>query len=132
MVQGDNWLCEGNYIHDLGGSSTAHVDGIQIAGTSKNGIVRGNWIESWDTSVIFVKCDFGPVDGIIVEGNTLKNAPGKLTAQTCYSYSVGTAKATNITIRNNRMEKGQWGYLAIQDSNPTFTGNVDFVTGKPI
>jgi hypothetical protein len=132
MVQGDNWLCEGNYIHDLGGSSTAHVDGIQIAGPSKNGIVRGNWIESWDTSVIFIKCDFGAVDSIVVEGNTLKNAPGKLTAQTIYSYSVGTARATNITIRNNRMERGNWGYLALQDSTPIFIGNVDYVTGQPI
>jgi hypothetical protein len=132
MVQGDNWLCEGNYIHDLGGASTAHVDGIQIAGASKNGIVRGNWIESWDTSVIFVKCDFGPVDGVVVEGNTLKNAAGKSTAQTTYCYSVGTAKATNVAFKNNRMQKGTWGYLALQDSTPVFTGNVDYDTGKPI
>jgi hypothetical protein len=132
MVQGDNWLVEGNYIHDLGGDSTAHVDGIQIAGASKGGSIRNNWIESWDTSVLFIKCDFGPVDGILIEGNTLKNASGKLTAQTIYSYSVGTVKATNITIRNNRMQKGNWGYLALQDSTPVFTGNIDFDTGKAI
>ena len=132
MVQGGIGLAEGNYIHSLGTTADAHVDGIQWAGSQNGVIIRGNWIEAWDTSCVFIKCDWGPITNVVVEGNTLKNTYGRKTAATVYSYSVGTKLATDIHFRNNRMEKGNWFYLATDNSTPEFTGNVDFVTGAPI
>ena len=132
MCQEGTGLAKGNYLHGLGGSADAHVDGIQLAGGQNGVIIRGNWIEAWDTSCVFIKCDWGPIKNVVVENNTLKNTSGKKTAATVYSYSVGTKLATDIHFRNNRMEKGNWFYLATDNSTPEFTGNVDFVTGAAI
>jgi len=45
----------------------------------------------------------------------------------------GSNPMTNITIINNRIARGAYGYTAFDGiCAPTFTGNVDDVTGAPL
>jgi hypothetical protein len=115
-------------------SSDPHVDGIQTQNCS-NARIIGNWIESWDTSDIILKADGGPVNTVLVEGNTLiadpLHPPG--VSYAVYSYSVGSSLCTNVTIRNNRVQIGAYGaYFATNNSTPVYSGNVDYFTGAPI
>jgi hypothetical protein len=135
MVQGGTGLCTGNTIRGLhpGSIGSAHVDGIQIAGSCDGVHIAGNWVESWDTSCIIIKADFGDINDVTVTGNTLINTPGKQTAFCMYTVPVGANSVSDITITNNRMEEGFGGYLADSGATGlTTSGNVDYVTGASI
>jgi hypothetical protein len=127
MIQSGTCLVEGNYIHDL--NVGGHVDGIQTGGPVSGVTIRGNWVESFDTSCIFLSNEFGLTQNVTITGNTLKNKgptdPNR-TSSTIYPNGPG------IKITNNRMERGKYGYLDYERSDLVFTGNVDFVTGAPI
>jgi large repetitive protein len=130
-VGGQLATAKDNYIHDLGGIPDAHVDGIQTAGS--NLLISHNTILSWDTSCVFIKNDWGPVDHITVDRNKLLNQPGKKCAYAVYSYQAeGKGAVTNISFTNNVIEKGRWGYGSLYNNSPTWTGNTDFVTGRTI
>jgi large repetitive protein len=130
-VSGQVVTAKDNYLHDLGGNPDAHVDGVQTAGS--NMLIKHNTIVSWDTSCVFIKNDWGPVDNINVDGNLLLNQPGKKCAFTVYSYQTeGKGGITNISFVNNVMERGRWGYASIVNNFPVWTGNTDFITRRPI
>jgi Right handed beta helix region len=133
---GSDGVIEGCYIHDLRGAPDAHVDGIQFAGNNYNTIIRDNWIESWDTSCIIVKADYGPIDNVLIENNTLTNKPGDYTAAPIFTVSITPEwPVTNITILRNRIQKGTpaFGglYLSYDNTQPECFHNIDYDTGEP-
>ena len=115
--------------------SDPHVDGLQWAG-GHDFIIRGNWVEAWDTSDLIIKADFSAINGVLVEGNTLTSDPTRphsLVSSPIIVYSVGANLTTNVTIRNNRIQSGQGGgYYSTSNATPTVTGNVDYFTGLPV
>jgi large repetitive protein len=130
-VGGQVVTAQDNYIHDLGGNPDAHVDGIQTAGS--NMLIKHNAILSWDTSCVFIKNDWGPVDNITVDGNLLLNQPGRRCAYTVYSYQIEDKGAvTNISFINNVIERGRWGHASIVNNSPVWSGNTDLITKRPI
>ncbi|ESR23068.1 TonB, C-terminal domain protein [Lutibaculum baratangense AMV1] len=121
-VQGDGSVIEGNYIHDLKASGSPHYDGIQIHGASDTEI-RGNTIinDHGQTSAVFIQNEFGPVDGVTVDGNLLVG--GGYTV-----YSDGTRDGgpiTNVSFTNNHMGEGQWGYTYFYENRPVYEGNTN-------
>lgn len=138
MVQDGSSLIQFNYIHDLhpGSVGEAHVDGIQISGPCDGVTIKANSVRSWDTSCVFMKCDWGgDIKNVVVDGNWLRNQSGKKTASTCYAYS-NKGYIYSITFSNNMMEKGQWYYLAYNlprdPGQVTWTNNKDIITGAVI
>ncbi len=134
---GSNLVVSGNYIWNMV-SSGEHVDSIFIDGY--NGVTIGN-INISGNSVncnlipgvsvagpVFIKNDFGPVNGVTVNGNLLVGGG--------YTVWPGTNLATvsHIAFTNNTLGIGQYGYAYpgwVAATN-TWTGNTDQVTGQPI
>jgi parallel beta-helix repeat protein len=114
-----------NYIHDLFDNfGDPHIDGISVQGGQNHVLIEHNTIESWDTSCIFIKNDFGPINDITVRNNLLygdldRGDP----SATIYVYGPNT---TNVSITNNYVEKGNWYYYATENANPTISGNIEW------
>lgn len=140
MLSGVTATIQFNYIHDLhpGDVGEAHVDGIQMGGGQDGVLIKGNSIRSWDTSCIFMKCDWdanSPIRNVTIDGNWLRNQSGKQTAATIYAYS-NKASVSNIVIKNNKIEPGYTGSLATDTSGArnavTWTNNTHVSTGAAI
>jgi hypothetical protein len=120
------------YIHDLNGGPDAHVDGVSIQQGSDT-TVRHCRIESWDTSCVFIKNDFGSLSNHLVDDNLLINTPGKLTAYAVYSSQTGpSGTITGVTFSNNIMQRGNGGYASIDKNYVTWINNRDYITGALI
>jgi hypothetical protein len=103
-----------------------HVDGIQINGPCNGVTIRGNWVESFDTSDIIISSGGGVSQNVTVEGNTLIGAWG---AQTAYAIYV---EGPGMRVINNRLQRGAFGYVTSQQPDYFASGNVDYFTGAPI
>jgi hypothetical protein len=106
-----------------------------------------------------VKAEWGLISNVVIENNLLMNQPWDAFYDALYAKSAGFRRylgnkkpsdlkpaytvytnekgnggtPTGIVVRNNKMEKGNWGYFSISDaSKVTLSGNVDSVTGKAI
>jgi hypothetical protein len=135
IFPGNNTRIQDNYIHDLDNTSKAdpHIDGIGIHNGS-NIEVRHNTIVSWNTSCVLIKSDFTNIDNVVVDNNLLIRTPGKDMGYTIYSDSAhgGPYGITNVSYTDNVIERGLWGYANFDGNSPTYTGNTDYITGKPI
>ena len=115
-----------NYIHDLGDNfGDPHLDGIAVQGGQNHVLIEHNTVEAWDTSCIFIKNDFGPINDITVRNNLLYGDPERRDpASTIYVYGPNT---TNVSITNNYVEKGIWlNTIATSNANPTIAGNIEW------
>ncbi len=131
VTQGGD-LVQDCYIHDLGITSDAHVDGISVQSGSGT-VIRHNHVESFDTSCVFIKSDFTAVTNITVDNNRLINKPGQKTAATVYADNSTGKGMSGIKFTNNVMEKGTWYYAAITDAGTVvWTGNTDYKTGAAL
>lgn len=130
VTQGGD-LVQDNYIHDLGFTADAHVDGVSIQAGSGQ-VVRHNHIESWDTSCVFIKSDFTAIHNVLVENNRLINTPGKKTAACVYADNSPRKGMSGITFRDNIMEKGNWFYASVVNTSVTWINNRDYLTGALI
>jgi Right handed beta helix region len=128
-VAGSNTTIKSNYIHDLLAPGDPHYDGIAAQGGEGgegNILIEGNTVIGRDTSDIFIKNDFGPIFNVTVNNNYLGGDPG------FNIYVDGRASGgpiTGVTITNNHMQKGHWGYIAIDKSAPAVSGNIMFTGG---
>jgi len=124
VLQGGASTVRDNYIHDLRGGSEAHIDGISVQGGQNGVVIEHNTVESWDTSCVFIKNDFGPINNITVRNNLLYgDADRGDPAATIYVYGPNT---TNVSITGNYVEKGNWFYYATNNANPTISGNIEW------
>jgi hypothetical protein len=130
MSQSGNQQYIENYIHDLGTTSDAHVDGIQQADPCASVLIQGNSIRSWDTSNVFIKNDTGgDTLNVTIDGNWLRNQGSKKPAATVYIYQNKAGRIGPCKIINNVMEKGGWFYLTTDTdaayNSVTWTNNTD-------
>nr|WP_281380515.1 right-handed parallel beta-helix repeat-containing protein [Mycoplana azooxidifex] len=124
VLQGGASTVKGNYIHDLeAAGSDPHYDGISVQGGQNGVLIEGNTVIGRDTSDVFIKNDFGPIANVKVTGNLLLGDSGYPV------YVDGRANGgpiTGVTISNNHIEKGYYGYYNIENSKPVLSGNVEY------
>ncbi|WP_234842069.1 right-handed parallel beta-helix repeat-containing protein [Sinorhizobium meliloti] len=124
-LQGGPSTVRGNYIHDLESSgSDPHYDGISVQGGQDGVLIEGNTILARDTSDIIINTDFGPVNDVRVTNNFLGGTPG-------YNIYVSGmhAPATNVSITDNHLSEGGYGYYSVDNSSPTISGNTELPAG---
>ncbi|MGY3614441.1 Ig-like domain-containing protein [Bradyrhizobium sp. USDA 10063] len=131
-VEGSNTVIKGNYIHDLNasGGSAGHYDGIQAQGGFNNILISGNTVLGRDTSCIIIQNAFGSIDNIKVDGNLLlgqNDAAATIYVEEKAGYS---GQITNAQVTNNVLGKGHWYWSSIVNTEPVWTNNVDYATGK--
>lgn len=124
VLQGGASTVKGNYIHDLeAAGSDPHYDGISVQGGQNGVLIEGNTVIGRDTSDVFIKNDFGPIANVKVTGNLLLGDSGYPI------YVDGRANGgpiTGVTITNNHLEMGGYGYYSVDSSNPTISDNVEY------
>lgn len=102
-----NVVLEENYIYDLGYTSDAHADGVQVI-HGDNIVIRGNhFYMPWDTEnykntqTIILQSNDGPVNNVLIEKNWING--GQVSVQV---RDTDFGAPTNIRILQN-----QWGRL---------------------
>ncbi|MCD2182923.1 right-handed parallel beta-helix repeat-containing protein [Rhizobium sp. GN54] len=124
VLQGGASTVKGNYIHDLeAAGSDPHYDGISVQGGQNGVLIEGNTVIGRDTSDVFIKNDFGPIANVKVTGNLLLGDSGYPI------YVDGRANGgpiTGVTITNNHLEMGGYGYYSVDSSSPTISDNVEY------
>jgi len=131
VLQDGKSLVKGNYIHDLdsGSGAEGHYDGISVQGGQNDVLIEDNTIIGRDTSDIFIKNDFGNINNVRVNHNRLIGTPGFA----LYADGRGPKGViTNVSVTNNHVKRGGYGYFSVDNANPTFSGNVDDANGKAI
>jgi hypothetical protein len=117
-----------NYVHDLQDSAAdPHYDGISVQGGQDGVLIEGNTVFGRDTSDVFIKNDFGPINNVTVNANYLAGDPGMTL------YVDGRADGgpiTNVSVTNNYMEKGGFDYFSIDNSDPVISGNIYLAEGQ--
>ncbi|MEQ1955494.1 right-handed parallel beta-helix repeat-containing protein [Mesorhizobium sp. CN2-181] len=123
VLQGGASLVKGNYIHNLEDKSAdPHYDGISVQGGQDGVLIEGNTVIARDTSNIFIKNDFGPISNVTVNNNYLAGTPG------INIYVDGRASGgpiVGVSITNNHLVKGGYGYYSVDNSTPTISGNIE-------
>jgi hypothetical protein len=118
-----------NYIHDLADTSSnpdaRHFDGITVFGGQNGSVIEHNTISmptgSGGTAAVFIKTEFGSIDNIQVRNNLMTGDP----SYTVYVEST-TRPITNVTVENNYVEKGIYGYFYVTNSTPILRNNVQW------
>jgi nitrous oxidase accessory protein NosD len=130
-ILGSNTLIDGNYIHDLQSNwSGPHYDGIATDGGVSNIVIRNNTIinQHGQTSAIMLSNYFGPISDVTIHNNRLVG--GGYTVYSDGQFSGGAISGVSIT--NNDLGKGRFGYMSIRNNSPIWQENVDEITGRPI
>ncbi|MCK1348599.1 hypothetical protein IVB52_35045 [Bradyrhizobium sp. CW11] len=73
------------------------------------------------TAAIFIKTEWGPIDGVQVKDNLMTGD----SSYTLYVEST-TSPITNVTVENNYVERGIYGYFNVVNSSPTISNNVQW------
>jgi len=128
VLTGGSSTVVGNYVHDLqDNAADPHYDGISVQGGQDGVLIEGNTVLARDTSDIFIKNDFGPINNVTVNANYLAGEPG------ITLYVDGRANGgpiTNVSVTNNYMEKGYYDYFSIDNSSPVLSGNIYLAEGE--
>ena len=80
------------------------------------------------TATIFIKNEFGSIDNVMVRDNLLYGNP----SYTIYveETSAKPSQITNVTLQDNYVEKGLYGYYNIVGNTPVLSGNVTWQEGS--
>jgi Big-like domain-containing protein/parallel beta helix pectate lyase-like protein len=116
-----------NYIHDLADTSSnpddRHFDGIRAM--TSNAVIEHNTIalpaNAGGTAAVFIKTEWGAINNVQVKNNLMTGDP----SYTVYVEST-TSPITNVTIANNYVERGIYGYFNVVNSSPTLSNNVQW------
>jgi hypothetical protein len=123
-------VVRGNYIHD-GGSNKAdpHIGGISVKGGQNNVVIEDNTVvgRSDATSNIFLQNNWGPISNVAIKHNYLGGDPG-------YNIYVegrlSGGPVTRVSITDNVLVQGHYGYYSIVDASPTLADNVELPPGS--
>lgn len=124
-----------NFIHNLlDGDPDPHYDGCEFKDGNSGSIIEENTIQSYDTSCIFVVTDFGSTSNMTMNYNCLVSEPSTIgPAYPVYFIARFGYTITNVTVTNNHVQRGAYGvYFNIENCAPSFSGNVDYLTGANI
>ncbi|HEY6630837.1 MAG TPA: hypothetical protein VIZ90_05235 [Rhizobiaceae bacterium] len=125
-LTGGSSIVQGNYIHDLASAgSDPHYDGIQVFGGQHQVLIADNTVISRDTSDILISDLWGAVSDITIRDNFLGGTPG-YSIYVTGDHGHGT---TGVTIENNQIARGFYGYYYIYQANPTIRGNAELPHG---
>ncbi len=122
-----------NFIHDLADTSSnpddRHFDGITVFGGQNGSVIEHNTISmptgSGGTAAVFIKTEFGSIDNVQVRNNLMTGDP----SYTVYVEST-TRPITNVTVENNYVERGIYGYFNVVNSTPIIRNNVQWDNQK--
>jgi hypothetical protein len=130
VVPGSGSVIRGSYIHDLRAPGAPHYDGIQIDGDKSDILIQGNTVVNGfnQTSAVMIDNYFGPIRNVIVDSNLLGG--GGYTVYVDGHFNSNPILGVSIT--NNRMIKGYWGFIVVANASPNITGNTDVATGLPV
>jgi hypothetical protein len=131
-VRGDNTLIQGNYIHNMGGTSGSHLDGIQADGGFSNLTINDNTVinEQGQTSAVMLDNYWGPIDKVAITNNLLVGGDYAVYINEVSSGQPagGGGPVTNVTFTNNHLGAGTYGTLDLRTElgdQPTISGNID-------
>jgi len=119
-----------SYLWGLQAPGSPHYDDVQIDGGVSNVLIDHNTIiNTFDqTSAVMIDNYFGPISNITVSNNRLVG--GGYTVYSDAGFTGGSI--TGVAFTGNRLVQGYWGYHDLNKNSPTWSGNVDDVTGAPI
>ncbi|MGI6853456.1 right-handed parallel beta-helix repeat-containing protein [Mesorhizobium sp. 1B3] len=120
----------GNYIHDLASNAAdPHYDGITALGGQSNVLMEGNSIivpQDHGTASILIQNTFGPVSNVMVRDNLMLGDPS-------YSLYVDASRdggpITGVTVEDNYVDQGAYGYFSVTNSDPIIRNNVQWQEG---
>ncbi|MDB5527009.1 MAG: hypothetical protein JWR51_112 [Devosia sp.] len=121
-VTGDHVLIQDNYIHDLGGTSDSHYDGIQVDGGVSDIRIEHNSVinDHGQTAAVMIDDFFGHTSNVVVNNNLLTGG-----GYTVYVTGLDGNGTENVQVTNNHIGSGQWGDTYFAAANPVYTGNVN-------
>lgn len=130
IVGGSDLTVEDCYIHSLLSTlADPHYDAFECNGGSNVTLEHNTIINDYDqTSAVMFNNFYSPVDNILVNDNVLVG--GAYALYVSAQFSGGTV--TNVTISNNKMVPGDFGYFAFTSTDPTYTGNTNLYSGLAI
>lgn len=119
-------LIEDCWIHDLSNGPSEHNDGVQSTG-GKGVTIRHNSISGASNAAVQTGDLGGATEDLTIEDNLLSGGGWTLNIR-----GTGATRPTNTRVINNRFGRdAAYGPWAIDDPNPTITGNV-YDDGSPI
>jgi len=123
IVPGSGDLIQGNYIHNFNASGAPHYDGIQMDGGISNITITGNTIvdTQGQTSAIMIDNYFGAISNINVNNNLLSGGDFTIYDDAHFNSN----PITGVSITNNHLGSGVYGYTDFNGTSPTYTGNVN-------
>ena len=118
---------ENTYIHDLNAGSGTHYEDVGYFGAANSGnfsfLMQNNTFinQNNQTAAVFLQNYFGPLNNVTMNNNILVGGD-----YTIYvDGSAGGGAVSNISITNNHLGAGIYGYTDFAGSSPVFTGNVN-------
>ena len=129
-VRGDNTLIQGNYIHNMSGTSGSHLDGIQADGGFSNLTINHNTIinEQGQTSALMLDNYWGPIDKVAITNNLLVGGDYAAYINEVAQGQNPGGKVTNVTFTNNHLGAGTYGTLDLRTElgdQPVISGNIN-------
>jgi hypothetical protein len=123
IAPGSNSVIQNNYIHGLLASGSPHYDGIQMDGGVSNVTIGHNTIinDHNQTSAVMIDNWAGAIENIVVDDNLLVGGGYTIYVDGHFNNS----PISGVSITNNHMGKGGFGYKAFNKSWPAYTGNVN-------
>jgi hypothetical protein len=130
IVAGNDLTVEDCYIHSLLSTQPdPHYDAFECNGGSNITLEHNTLINDFaQTSAVMFNNFYSPVDNILVNDNVIVG--GAYALYVSAQFSGGTV--TDVTVSNNKMVPGTFGYFAFTSTNPTYTGNTNVYSGLAI
>lgn len=126
LTHTDTITFKNNWIHDLTqtGCSGPHSDCVQLQGDNTNTVFDGNvWANCFDDG-LFIKGDFGNINGVTVQNDTYGAGSGGLTdkaiAAGCNAGTNSDIIVRNVTVKDTAIGAGGCGNVP----NCRFTSNL--------
>jgi hypothetical protein len=133
ITPGSNSIVRGNYIHDL--ADTGHPDGIPLHGGQSNVLIENNTVIGIGNGDVYITNDFGSISNVTINHNYLGGDP--VIGPPVFTVFVvggksGGGTISGISITDNYVEMGTYGYIEIDQASATASGNHEMPRPKAI
>ena len=119
-------VIEDDYIHNLlAPTTTNHYNGIQYNGSGDSGAItiENNTIinTQGQTDAVMIDNYYGSVNNVAINNNLLSGGDYTIYVDGHFNSD----PITNVSITNNDLGSGVYGYTDFNETSPVFTANVD-------